>query len=174
MLMRNSHVEQWEDSTVITARNATGGWKLRTRAGMLALLVATTMVIGSTTVAAATSAQDITYANASTGFCLDGSVIGTVYASDCNTGNQRWTVISRGGEVRSLKNASTLYCLDSNSDRKVYARECNEGGYQNWSVDRNSAGSRLKNFSTGFCLDSDKDRKVYTEPCNDGNFQRWK
>jgi hypothetical protein len=125
------------------------------------------------------------------GKCLD--VEGTnvknganVYQWDCTNGNnQKWNLVSKGGDVYTLAALHSGRCLDvagarNDNGADVLQWDCHGKDNQAWQITRGADGSyRLTARHSGKCLDVsgaslNNGADVLQWDCHSGNNQKWK
>jgi hypothetical protein len=165
--------------------NATGGalvgtsiWDSKTgnNKGTTSLVVQTdgnVAAYAGTTLLWSTGTNVQTFANTSTGNCLDSSTT-TVTTGTCGgTASQNWTIVDNGDGTWSLKDSASGNCLDGDTS-SVFAGACSGASSQRWSHSWGGSGWVLTSQATGLVLDSQAGGTPFPSAANGGATQQWK
>lgn len=126
-----------------------------------------------TTLLWSTGTNTETFANVSTGNCLDSDSTGAVSTTTCSgSATQNWTITDNGDGTWSLTDASTGLCLDSTSTT-LSTDACGGGTSQRWTHSWGASGWILTDQATGMVLDSESDGTPYPNTGNTTTSQQW-
>jgi hypothetical protein len=125
-----------------------------------------------TTLLWSTGTNTQTFANVSTGNCLDSDTTGAVSTTTCSgSTTQNWTITDNGDGTWSLKDASTGLCLDSTSTA-LSTDACGGGASQRWTHNRGTSGWILSDPAIGMTLDSQSNGTPYPNTANNATSQQ--